>query len=280
MKEVMMKMIEGSVDFHIHVSPDPFVERIADANEVALQAKKIGMKGVVLKSHAYPTAPLAHMARKAVEGIEIIGSLTLNDGVGGINPRAVEVSAKLEARVVWMPTLSSLGERRGKGFHDGISILDEKGKMKPEVREVLALIKEFNLVLSTGHLSIEETHGLLVEATQMGLTKVVVTHPLKVAGTSLDLHVQKELAERGAFIEHCFVATMPLYGRLNPNHIVEAIRFVGAERCLLSTDFGQLPNPPPWEGMRMMLVTLSQCGLSEKELQILIKENPCRLLNL
>lgn len=161
MKDIITKMIEGSVDFHIHVSPDPFVERIADANEVALQAKNIGMKGVVLKSHTYPTAPLAQMA-----------------------------------------------------------------------------------------------------------------------GTSLDLRFQKELAERGAFIEHCFVATMPLYGRLNPLQIVEAIRFVGAEKCLLSTDFGQLPNPPPWEGMRMMLVTLLQCGLSEKELHILVKENPYRFLNL
>ncbi len=280
MKDLVTELMNGSIDFHIHVSPDPFVERIADANEVALQAKNVGMKGVVLKSHTYPTAPLAHMARKAVEGIEIIGSLTLNDGVGGINPRAVEVSAKMGARVVWMPTLSSLGERRSRGFPDGISLLDEKGKAKPEIRDVLSLVKEFNLVLSTGHLSKEETLVLLAEATHMDLEKVVVTHPLKVAGTSLDLHVQKELAERGAFIEHCFVATMPLYGRLNPNHIVEAIRCVGAERCLLSTDFGQMPNPPPWEGMRMMLVTLLQCGLSEKELRILIKENPCRLLNL
>ena len=107
MKEIMMKMIEGSVDFHIHVSPDPFVERIADAHEVALQARQIGMKAVVLKSHAYPTAPLAQMAGKAVEGIEVAGSLALNDGVGGINPRAVEVSARMGARVVWMPTLSS-----------------------------------------------------------------------------------------------------------------------------------------------------------------------------
>lgn len=274
------EFLQGAIDFHIHVSPDPFVERIADAHEVALQAKRIGMRGVVLKSHAYPTAPLAQMIKKGIEGIEIIGSLTLNDGIGGINPQAVEISAKLGARVVWMPTLSARFERSHRGFQDGIFLLDGKGELLPEVREVLALIKHFDLALGTGHISMEEVKKLFNEALQMGIAKFVITHPLKVAGTALNLQFQKELSERGAFIEHCFVATMPLYGRLNPFQIVEAIRFVGAEKCLLSTDFGQLPNPPPWEGMRMMLVTLLQCGLTEKELHLLVRENPCRLLNL
>lgn len=57
MKDIVTQFLDGSVDFHIHVSPDPFVERIADANEVAAQARKLGMKGVVLKSHTYPTLP-------------------------------------------------------------------------------------------------------------------------------------------------------------------------------------------------------------------------------
>jgi len=32
MKDILTKMVEGSIDFHIHGSPDPFVERIADAS--------------------------------------------------------------------------------------------------------------------------------------------------------------------------------------------------------------------------------------------------------
>ncbi|MFC1815659.1 hypothetical protein ACFL0M_06860, partial [Thermodesulfobacteriota bacterium] len=81
----------------------------------------------------------------------------------------------------------------------------------------------------------------------------------------------------GAFLEHCFIATIHGW---TPQKIVETIRLVGVERCLLSTDLGQLKNPPPWEGIRVMLETLLQCGLSEKELSILVKENPCLLLNL
>lgn len=140
------------------------------------------------------------MIRKAVEGIEIMGSLTLNDGVGGINPRAVEVSARLGAKVVWMPTLSSLKDRKSRGFDKGIFFLGEDGELLPEVREVLALVKEFDLVIGTGHISEEEMTKLFDEAHHMAIRKFVITHPLKIAGTSLDLHVQKEFADRGSFM--------------------------------------------------------------------------------
>jgi len=50
--------------------------------------------------------------------------------------------------------------------------------------------------------------------------------------------------------------------------------------CVLSTCFGRLLNPLPWEGMRMMPTTLLQCGLSEEELKILVEDNSCLLRNL
>jgi len=277
MKKPIERLLEGSVDFHVHVGPDAYRSRIADAQEIALQTKKNGMKGVVLKSHDYPTAPMAHLAKKNVEDTEIIGSLSLNDGVGGINPHAVEVSAKTGARVVWMPTTSSLNHRRAKGRAEGIFILGKDGEILPEIREVLALIKEYDLVLCTGHLSQEEIAALFVAAQNMAITKFVVTHPFSGVGKSLNSKVQRELAEKGAFLEYCFLA---IFHGVSPQKIARVIRSVGVERCLLSTDFGQLDNPPPWEGMRMMLDTFLQCDFSEKEVSILVKENPYQLLNL
>ena len=280
MKEIVQELLTGAVDFHIHVAPDPEKERIADAFEIASQAKAVGIKGVVLKSHHYPTAPIAQIAERAVEGIKVFGGLALNDEIGGINPKAVEVSAKIGAKVVWMPTTSSLVDRRRKGFDGGLSVLGGDGKILVEVKEVLALIRDHDLVLGTGHISQEEISALYIEAEKMGIKKFVLTHPLRGLGPSVDLNVQKELAKRGAFVEYCFVATMPLYGGIKPNKIAETIKLIGAEKCLLSTDFGHLSNPPPWEGMRMMIATFLECNMSEHELRILVKENPCRLLNL
>jgi imidazolonepropionase-like amidohydrolase len=55
---------------------------------------------------------------------------------------------------------------------------------------------------------------------------------------------------------------------------------VGAEKCIMSTDLGQIWNPPPVEGMRMFIVTLIKYGISEKEIILMAKKNPAKLLGL
>ena len=281
MEDYSAELLEGSIDFHLHASPDPLRERSADAHEVASQARACGMKGIVLKAHTYHTAPLATIIRKVVPGIEVIGGLALNREMGGINPAAVEVSARLGGKVLWMPTTSSIAHRKRKGFSGGgLAVSGENQGMLPEVKEVLALVKEFGLVLCTGHLGQEEIILLFGEAKKMGISKFVLTHPLKLNGTYIDLNTLKALADEGAFIEHCFLATTANSGNMDPARIVDAIRFVGAEHCLLSTDFGKPEDPPPWEGMRDMIITMSRYGLTREELSLLIKKNPARLLNI
>ena len=281
MEDYSAELLQGSIDFHLHASPDPGRERSADAHEVAVQARAYGMKGIVLKSHTYHTAPLATIISKVVPGIEVIGGLALNREMGGINPQAVEVSARLGGKVLWMPTNSSIAHRKRKGFAEGgVAIYDENQCLISAVQEVLALVKEFDLALCTGHLAPEEIVPLLAEARKKGIRKFVVTHPLKLNGTSIDLDTLKRLADQGAFIEHCFLSTTLNSGNMDPARIVAAIRHVGAEHCLLSTDFGKPEDPPPWEGMREMIITMSRYGLTREELTLLIKENPSRLLSI
>ena len=57
-------------------------------------------------------------------------------------------------------------------------------------------------------------------------------------------------------------------------------RTVGAERCILSTDLGQIWNPLPVEGMRMFIVTLVKYGINEDEINLMAKINPGKLLGL
>ncbi len=99
-------------------------------------------------------------------------------------------------------------------------------------------------------------------------------------GATLSIEKQRQIARKGAFIEHCFVCTMPVGKGLDPMKIVEAVRAVGAERCILTTDLGQDMNPPPAEGMRMMVATLLMCELSVEEMELMVKVNPAKLLSL
>jgi len=243
-------IMRGSIDMHLHHGPDPRVERRADALQVARQAEEAGMRAIVLKSHEYPTAPVAYILSQVVSKIGIFGSICLDFEVGGLNPYALEASARLGAKVVWMPTFTSANDRRINGLgDDGITVLNSQGELLPVVEEILNIVKNYQMVLATGHLSAPEIFALVERAIKKGITNIVITHPLwPRGGAKLGLPEQQQLASRGAFIEHCFGNAMPFPDRLDPIKIVDAVRAVGPEHCVVTTDLGQAHNPTPTEG--------------------------------
>lgn len=279
--ETIGRLLVGSIDMHVHFAPDPDRPRSVDAVEAATEARDAGMRAIVIKSHDYPTAPLAYNLRRVVPGIELFGGLCFDDPIGGLNISALEQSAKMGAKIVWLPTLCSANDRRMKGLSGGLTVIDEKGKLVPEMREIFEMVKACDMVLATGHISAKETFAVVAEARAMKLPKVLVTHPeLRHVGALLDAEQMRELADMGAYIEHCFGGMMPGGHGLNPMDIIQQIRKVGPERTVLSTDFGQTYNPRPAEGMRVMIGTYLKCGLTEGELEIMIKKNPAKLLGL
>ncbi len=85
----------------------------------------------------------------------------------------------------------------------------------------------------------------------------------------------------GAFIEHTFVCHLPTEFCRNPAQTVEAIREIGAEHCIISTDLGLFTfNPPPVEGFRMFIATLLRNGITPEEIELMAKTNPGKLLGL
>ena len=83
----------------------------------------------------------------------------------------------------------------------------------------------------------------------------------------------------GAYIEYIFAVCMPPM-LLSPENMAGYIKTIGPEHCVLSTDFGQIFNPPATEGFHMMLAIMLLFGLSEDELRILVKVNPAKILGL
>ncbi len=275
------RIMEGALDIHVHCAPDPRVERRGSAIEVAQQAKDMGMRGLVLKSHDYPTQPMAYTASQAVPDITLIGGVALDVEVGGLNPKAVESTAMMGGRVVWMPTFSARADRQHKGLDGGICLLDDRGRLVPEVNAILELIKSHDMVLATGHISTEESMALVSEARNLGIRRVVVTHATTMSfWTGMTLEDMKTLASMGAYIEHCIHVMMPLTQRMAPADLAETISAIGLENCIVSTDFGQDFHPMPPEGVRMGIATLLQAGLEEVEVGMLVKDNPSRLLGL
>ena len=275
------RLMEGAVDIHVHFAPDPRVERRTDALEVARQAQAAGMRGLVLKSHEFPTQPVAYTVGRMVQGISLIGGVTLDIEVGGLNPAAVSASALMGGRVVWMPTYSARAHRRHKGMDGGIYILDERGRMVPEMYPILDTVRQHDMVLATGHLSTEESMVLVDEARNLGIGRIVVTHASSMSfSTGMTVEDMVSLAKKGAFIEHCVHVMMPLTHRLDPSKLADMIRAIDPERCIFSTDFGQAYHPVAPEGLRMGIATLLQAGMDEVEVGMMVKDNPSRLLGL
>ena len=275
------RLMEGAMDIHVHFAPDPRVERRGSAIDVAQQAKDMGMRGLVLKSHEYPTHPVAYTASQAVPNITLIGGVALDFEVGGLNHMAVESSALMGGRMVWMPTYSARADRQRKGLDGGIYILDDKGQLVPELFAILEIIKAHDMVLATGHISTEESMALVAEARNLGINRVVVTHATTMAfWNGMTVEDMKTLASMGAYIEHCLHVMMPLTNRMKPRELAETMSAIGLENCIVSSDFGQDYHPMPAEGLRMGVATLLQAGLEEVEVGLLVKDNPSRLLGI
>ena len=283
------ELVRGSIDMHLHHGPDSFAARRLDALEAARQAQQVGMRAIVLKSHHYPTAPLAIIVNQLVPEIEVFGSICLDFEIGGLNFHALESSAILGAKVVWMPTTSSANSRakmaKLKGITmegEGFSILNDKGELVPEIDRILSLAKENDMVLANGHVTPTETFALVEAARTMGIRKLVITHPLEteVVEQAMSLEDLQRLADMGAFIEHTCIGLLPTGFRHNPSEMADAIRTIGAEHCIIGTDLGQAHNPLPVEGMRMFMAILLQEGITEEDIELMAKTNPAKLLGL
>jgi len=62
--------------------------------------------------------------------------------------------------------------------------------------------------------------------------------------------------------------------------VAEQIQSLGADHCIISTDFGVYTLPEPVEGFREFIACLLDLGLPADEIRKLVKTNPERLLGL
>ncbi len=180
-----------------------------------------------------------------------------------------------------------------------IEIPDEEPSR--ELDQILRMIAEHpDVYLNTGHVSNDEAKRLVSLAGTYGISKVLVASSVT---KNLSIDEQIELAETGAYLEHtlaAFTHTTPIpkthyyvereYTSIDEGMVdgpgggiravAEQIRAVGAEHCIIATDFGVYTLPTPVEGLREFIASLLDLGISEEEIRMLTSTNPERLLGL
>jgi len=240
MKMIDEKGLQGSIDMHVHVFPD-YIPRYGDALSLAQDAASVGMRGLVIKSHLIHTIGSAFIANQLVPETTVFGSVTLNHPAGGLNPRTVIANAKAGAKLIWLPTIdSAYGNRKAKEDHwiknyngggnfnreiEYMTITDEKGELKQEVRDIVDVCKEYKICLCSGHVSPQETLVLGEYVYETGFTQFEVTHPNIWEEGGFTPEIMKKLVAMGATMGVAYGCTMPHNGAVHPSVLVDTVNW-------------------------------------------------------
>ncbi|MGD9811755.1 MAG: DUF6282 family protein [Sphingobium sp.] len=291
MNDRVAELMKGAIDLHCHSGPS-VMPRSLNHVEAIREGEAAGLRAILFKDHYYSVTPVVALLDEVMPGsVKLLSGVPCNSTTGGLNPYAVEHGFKLGARLVWMPTFSAANHIR-HGHRKTIlptkekmlpppmlTVIDEYGKLKDEVRPILDLIAQYDAVLSAGHLHISEIWPLFQAAKEHGVTRMMVNHPTFLIGcTVADM---ADLAKMGAYLEHscCMWA-----GYQSKNYtsadLDENIKAGGVANTIIGSDMGQLNNPSPVEGLRSVIQMLIDLGYNDDEIRLLTGGNAAKLMGL
>jgi predicted metal-dependent phosphotriesterase family hydrolase len=132
------------------------------------------------------------------------------------------------------------------------------------------------LILASGHILAKEALLLFSEARKAGVKHMIATHAMDLTG-KMTVAEMKEAAALGAVIEFDF------RNIFDDNAVrADAIRAVGPEHCLIS-EFWTKNNPREYgapEGTYAFITNMRKKSFTDRELDIMFKDNPAKLLDL
>lgn len=296
--KVVARLLEGAIDLHCHSGPS-VMPRYFDHLEAMQEASEAGLKALLLKDHYYSVTPVTELLNKhyAHLGVIMLSGIPLNNTLGGLNIHAVEHGIKLGAKLVWMPTFSSANHiahhKQDKHFDQKfpqttrkmlepipLSVLGSNGKVKDEVKGILDLIAEADIVLSGGHLNVREIYPLFEEARARGVKRLLLNHPTFVVDATLeDL---RQFAMEGVYLEHSMCTWMPgsKYKFYEDEYLHQLIEASTVNNTILGSDLGQQGNPKMVDGFRYTIETCLDLGYSEADVRKLTSTNAARLIGL
>ena len=281
----MENVMQGIIDMHIHAAPDVRARKLDDL-ELMESSVQRGVRAIVLKSHNVPTADRAYLVnRVAAEKYPDVkftafGGLCLNRPVGGLNPDAVETSLKLGAKVIWLPTNTAENHYRknGKDPSKGV-VVTRDGKAVDELQDIFALVKQYNAVLATGHIGAEECFPVVEAARAAGVEKIVITHPeFWVVGMTPEQ--QADIVRKyDVLLESVYAQPVNGSYRINIPDNIAAMKAIGPEHFVISTDSGQTVNPYWYESYTTYFKAGSEVFTSE-QVRRMTHDNPAWLLDI
>lgn len=282
-------ILAGVSDIHLHAAPDS-VGRSVNELGMARDAQKAGYRALMFKSNDFSCHDRAYLVREALPDFECFGSLVMNRVHGDrVNIRAAEQAVKTTGhycRCIWMPTLDAAYQYAFlKRDEKGIPVLDASGGILPEVVRVMEICAEADIIFATGHSSPAESLTLAKKAKEVGVRKFVVTHANATIWKMTPDQINRCI-DYGAFIEYSYITCLwgpgtglPNLPRMDNDEFAAFLR-INPKRSFITTDLGQVGMPLPLDGMRTCIMKMLEQGISQQDMDYLVRKNPARLMGL
>ena len=258
--------LTDAIDVHAHARGQDEEEPMHAAQE----ATRAGMKAVLFKSIS-PGRPW-EVARRLQDDVDrwaerenLRPVKCLSAWIVGIPLKPIdftEIKAAVEGGILgmWMPPVTSawsifrLGGRgvwfdKTRGYDDpvpptawedarttGIYVLDDHGRLLPAIRDTVRLCADHGVALSFGHLSPQEMDALAEEIGAIGYRRAFIDHPFSEV-FEFDVPKMQRWAQAGVRFALTWDELSPLLG-VDPQDMVAAIRAIGPEHFMLSSDAG------------------------------------------
>jgi len=289
------RLLKGAIDPHVHSGPS-IAPRSLDHLDLVRQASVAGFAAVVTKDHDYSGVVAAQLISTQFPELptKIYSSIVLNNVVGGFNAFAVEHTAAMGGKVVWMPTLAAENhlrwEKTSNWVHPastqkmrravGIPVVDNGKHVRDEVKEVLDIIAKNDMVLASGHLHVSETWLVFEEAKRRGAERLVLTHPEEIVDASLN--DVKGIAAMGAFVEHslCMFIEGSKFKTCEGDDLRRHIEAAGIDKTILCSDLGQTGTLSPLEGFRRGIKLCIDLGYRDEEIRKMVSINAARAIGI
>ena len=288
-------ILVGAIDPHVHSGPS-IAARSLDHVELAREASKAGFAAVVTKDHDYSGVMTAALIAKHFPELttKVYSGIVLNNVVGGLNPYAVEHTAAMGGKIVWMPTLAAANhlrwEKTSSWVHPAstqkirpaseVPVLDENGTVRDDAKEILDVVAKNDMTLASGHLHVSETWIVFEEAKRRGVTRLIFTHPEDIVDASLN--DVRGIAAMGAAVEHSIAMFLEgsKFKSCEAEDLKKHIDAAGVDRTILCSDLGQTGTFSPIEGLRRGIRLCMDLGYADEEIRKMVSLNAARTLGI
>jgi hypothetical protein len=289
------RLLVGAIDPHVHSGPS-IAPRALDHLDLARQMSEARFAAVITKDHDYSGVMTAALIAKHHPELctRVYSGITLNNVVGGLNPYAVEHTAAMGGKIVFMPTLAAENhlhwEKTSGWVHPastqkmrpatGIPVLDANKQVRDDTKDILDVVARTGMALASGHLHISETWIVFEEAKRRGVKTLILTHPEDIVDASLN--DVKGIAAMGAFVEHslCMFLDGSKFKTRTEEDLRQQIDAGGVDQTIMCSDLGQTGVFSPLEGFRRGVKLCLELGYDDAQIRKMVSTNAARAFGL